>query len=161
VSPSIVDAEALVSDDSTVDCGTDVDVVVTPVGELEVVEDVGELTATATVVDGIATAFDVVGVAPCEATAGAVGGGGVGCGGAAVVVTGGGVSAGAAVVVTGDGPAGFPQSDPLSGFGGSPSIGGGGGVLGGGVSAPTLPSENDHPSTVPGGGTRAPGPREL
>ena len=161
VSPSVVDAVALVSDESTVDRGTDVEVVVAPAGRLDVVDDAGEFTATATVVDAITTGFAVVAVAPCEATAGAVGGGEVGCGAAAVVTGGGGCTAGAAVVVTGDAPAGFPQSDPLSGFGGSPSIGGGGGALGGGVSAPTLPRENDHPSTAPGGGTRAPGPREL
>ena len=162
VSPSIVDAVALVSVESTVDRGTDVEVVVAPSGALDVVDDAGELAATAAVVvDATTTGFEVVAVAPCEATAGAVGGGEVGCGAAAVVTGGGGCTAGAAVVVTGDAPAGFPQSDPLSGFGGSPSIGGGGGALGGGVSAPTLPRENDHPSTAPGGGTRAPGPREL
>src|SRR5215213_7138572 len=67
------------------------------------------------------------------------------------------VVAGALVVVVGAG-AGAPHSPGAIGFGGCPSIAGGTSNRGGGAPAPTLPSENDHPSTEPGGGVREPGP---
>jgi len=150
--------------EATADSGTDVGVVVA-VSTVEVVVEVSELAAAAaTVVDELAAGFGVVGAAPlCEATSAEVAGGDSGCTGVAVItVVGGGCTTAAAVVVTGDGdPGGVPQSAALSGAGAAPSIGGGGWMPGGGMSAPVLPSTNDQPSTVPGGGTRAPGPRVL
>ena len=112
-------------DDATVVVASEVDVLgAVPTVDVDV--GVGEAPATVAVVGGIAAGL-LVAVGPCEAAPAGVGSGAVGCvvaGGGATVVTG--SAGGAAVVGTGGVLAGLPQSEELNGFGGWPSMGGGG-----------------------------------
>jgi hypothetical protein len=123
--PTVDVEEAMVDDEATVVAASEVDVL----GDASTVDvdvDVGETATTVTAVGGIAAGL-LVPVGACEATPAEVGSGAVGCvvgaGGAAVVA---GSTGGAAVVGTGAVLAGLPQSEPLNGFGGWPSMGGGG-----------------------------------
>jgi hypothetical protein len=119
VPPSTVEVEGValtVSDETVVELGTDVDVV-TAVDTIEpdAETDVGDPAATVAIGRGTAC---VVAAGPGAAMPAAVGGGAVGWGattGASVV---GGCATGAAVVATGGAPAGFPQSEVLTGLGG-------------------------------------------